>query len=521
MSLTIPLIDQLYVFQQEGYNVGRFLGTVARNPFMLGVQKVKSLDWTDKAKWITVSAVCLFLLELSAVLIILSRGDFLGTPAGLLILVFSLMWFLFFPWIYLILGLYTKIPVEIFNRYRLKELTRAKVQTLKAKGLKVIGITGSYGKTSTKAFMSQILSESYKVYATPKSYNTLFGIAQPDFKFNLVSSVLGYLDDTLEYFLVEMGAYTTGEIAELCYAYPHDMAILTGITSMHLERFKSLKNIIRAKCEIISHLPNDSTVFINGDNKWTKAVAKILSEGKGDVHGLTGEALDIVSKNLSPVTYGYDSECDFRCEVTHMDQYGTSFEVYNQGHKYEFETKIVGAGNILNITGAISVALSSKIAYEKVKKSVSELQSVDARMQILDNGTGTITINNGYSSNFESFKQTLETLKLFSASYKVLVTPGIFELGNATERIHQKLGLMVPMEIDCLILVKNQKSPEQINGLLAGLEEKSKYRQNQIFPSDRVVLVDRIEECYQVVNQRNLIPSIVALENDVPDVYNI
>ena len=155
---------------------------------------------------------------------------------------------------FIILGLYTIIPLEKYNKNKVVTISRNKILKLKSNKLKVIGITGSYGKTSTKVFTDQLLAQSYTSYATPKSYNTLWGIALPVHKsgiLNTVQSTLNYLSEDIEYFLVEMGAYFYGEISTLCNAFPPDIVILTGISAVHLERFKTIENIIKAKSEIL------------------------------------------------------------------------------------------------------------------------------------------------------------------------------------------------------------------------------------------------------------------------------
>jgi len=125
---------------------------------------------------------------------------------------------------------------------------------LSKNNLKVIGITGSYGKTSTKEFLYQILRQKYKVLKTPGSYNTLFGIYK----------VINHeLDARYDFFICEMGAYKIGEIKELCDCVLPDFAILTGINEQHLERFGKIENTIKAKFEIVETLKDKATAAIN------------------------------------------------------------------------------------------------------------------------------------------------------------------------------------------------------------------------------------------------------------------
>ena len=157
-------------------------------------------------------------------------------------------------------------PVEATLRRRyLRQAERA----LDKISPKIIGITGSYGKTTTKSFLRDIMSVRYQTYATPKSYNTLMGIS--------LAINRDLVDDyRTEYFISEMGAYVEGEIARICQLTPPDIAIVTEIGPQHLERFGSLENIKRAKYELVSHLPADGVAAFNWDNPY---IREMVAEG--------------------------------------------------------------------------------------------------------------------------------------------------------------------------------------------------------------------------------------------------
>ncbi|HOU75972.1 MAG TPA: UDP-N-acetylmuramoyl-tripeptide--D-alanyl-D-alanine ligase [Candidatus Dojkabacteria bacterium] len=481
----------LYIFQSEGYVIKRLLNNVIKNPFPIKVEKVKTLQWTHKAKWICISSLIIFLLPL--ILLILLK-------APLLIILIYISIFIFLPWIFLILGIFTIFPLEKYNKSKVIKISQDKINKLKANKLKVIGITGSYGKTSTKSFTNQLLAYKYKSYATPKSYNTLWGIAQPVQKkaiFNTVQDTLQYLENDTEYFLVEMGAYFYGEITTLCTAFPPDIAILTGISSVHLERFKSIENIIKAKSELLHGLKANGTAIINADNRYARKI--ILNPPR---------------KDIKIISYGTWKDSTYRLEISQMTKDGTDFIIHHDNSMNKMHTPIIGVGNIVNLTGAIATAHSQAVTWEDISKAVITLSPAESRMEITDNGTGLLLINNGYSSNVPSFKQSLETLSLFDSTYKILVTPGIFELGEKTYEIHKKLGKKITDNINLVILVKNKKTNDQIRGLKDGMAEGN-------YPENQIVEVDRIEQFYEQVSQRGLLPSVVLFENDVPDVYNV
>ncbi|MBN1618727.1 UDP-N-acetylmuramoyl-tripeptide--D-alanyl-D-alanine ligase [Candidatus Dojkabacteria bacterium] len=479
----------IYIFQQEQYSVKQFLVLIIRNPFPWDVEKVHKLDWTFKAKLLFILTLILFCVQ-NVILAIL------GVPFWAYFI--SFLFFFSFSWIYLIISFYLSLPREWFNRWFLKELTRKEILKRRKNGMKVIGITGSYGKTSTKFFLSKILERKYKTYPTPKSHNTLFGIAQAKFSFSFVSSVLEHLERDIEVFIVEMGAYCIGEISELVYAYPPDISILTGITTMHYEKFGSLENTIKAKREIIDGLADGSTCFINTNNPHTLAVYREEKE----------------TDRLKVVGYGFNEISEVSGKVENMDRDGTDFSVTCDDKTYKFHTKLIGTGNVENILGAIAVAFELGVDEESIAESVAELTPIESRMEILDPGTGILTINNGFSSNPESFKQSIKTLSYFTNYFKILVTPGIYELGEITYKVHETLGAEITKDIDLVVLLGRTEDTQQILGLKSGLKSID-------YPSDKIVFINDITKCYEIVAQRNLMPAVVLLENDLPDIYNI
>ena len=140
-------------------------------------------------------------------------------------------------------------------------------ETLHKINPKVVGITGSYGKTTTKNFLRDILSVRYRTYATPKSYNTLMGVS--------LAINRDLADDyRTEYFISEMGAYVEGEIDRICQLTPPDIAIVTEVGPQHLERFGTLENVQKAKYEIVKNLPPDGVAVLNWDNPYIRAMAQ-------------------------------------------------------------------------------------------------------------------------------------------------------------------------------------------------------------------------------------------------------
>lgn len=229
----------LHILQLEGYEPLRFLGWWVRHPFQTKLENKKPLVWTVKAR---------FIYSLS------------GGFWPLMFIVLLLLW-----------------PIEQIFKRRAEIATRQKVGRLKKKGLKVIGVTGSFGKTSTKEYLYQILKTKYRVLRTPESYNTLLGIAKV---------VQLELDEGYDYFICEMSAYHKGEIAQLCQMVDPELGILTGINEQHIERFGSQANIIQAKFELVDYvLGKRGQVVVNLGSKLVAdniGSRKVTGYGQGE-----------------------------------------------------------------------------------------------------------------------------------------------------------------------------------------------------------------------------------------------
>lgn len=363
----------LHILQLEGYDPIRFLRWWVKNPLKFKLENKKPLVWTNKAK---------FIYYLS--------GGF---------------------WPLMFLALLLLKPYEMGNKYLTKARVRTKVRELKKGGLKVIGITGSFGKTSTKEFLYQILKQKYRVLRTPESYNTVFGVAKV---------VEWELDGNYDFFICEMGAYKRGEIAELCRMVEPDYGILTGINEQHLERFGSLENIVKAKYELVDY----------------------VSDKRGRM------------------------------------------VIYGQGeYSHPREQNIEGAMQMAKILG--------------VPKPPKELKNPIHRLSLLRRGDMTI-IDDAYSSNTDGFAAAVKYLKSFDG-WKVIVTPGILELGSQSYQIHKKLGALLTNINQVILVGKNERT----KGLADGL-------------GSEVIYIDKVTEAINKVTKSK---SVILFENDLPDNY--
>lgn len=344
--------------------------------------------------------------------------------------------------------------------------------------LKIIGVTGSYGKTSVKYFLNTLLSAQYNVLCTPGNFNTTLGV---------VRTIREHMKPFHEIFICEMGARQVGDIKEICDLVHPDYGIITSIGPQHLQSFHTIENIIATKFELADAVPDTGKVFLNHDNAYIrehKLEKTVVS------YGTEGENVDFLA---------YDIEVSSR---------GSSFKMKDEsGEVYEFHTKLVGSHNVQDIAGAIAVAHTLGLSMEKLLYPVRQLESVPHRLQLIRQGDR-IILDDAYNSNKSGFEAALDTLAMFK-ELRILMTPGMVELGEKQYDENKEVGLYAADKCDYAVLVgKEQTKPIQDGLLEAG------------FAPNKMILVDDLQEAFRMVNA---IPGerqkVILIENDLPDNY--
>ena len=364
-------------------------------------------------------------------------------------------------------------PVEaaVRNHY----LNEAKAILRDCPDLKIIGITGSYGKTSMKHFLTAILKQRYNVLMTPKNYNTPMGVT---------ITVREYLRGYHEIFVCEMGAKKYGEIKELCdIVHPRD-GIVTSIGPQHLESFRTLDNIIETKMALADNI-NGGKAFLNIDNEY---IAKEKREGA--------------------VTYGTTDGADYRGKVISVSKKGTEFTVtYPDGKEYTFRTCLLGAHNVQNICGAVAIADSYGVTPEEIAEGISSIKAIPHRLELLEKGELTV-IDDAYNSNPAGAKAALDALSCFE-EYKILVTPGMVELGEKEEELNAAFGAQAAEVCDYVVLVGEKRAVPIKKGLLS-----KGYPEEKIYVASTIG--DAMNHVYALKTDKK---KVVLLENDLPDNY--
>jgi UDP-N-acetylmuramoyl-tripeptide--D-alanyl-D-alanine ligase len=401
----------IYILQSESYSLGRFLAFVYQNYKWWNLEQRQKIDWTAKAKLI-------YFLSLSL--------------SWLLIIVLFLSWnfWSLFSWpiIYILLPLIISLislglwPIDYLMKQVL--LNRGRSLLKKYPNLQIIGITGSYGKTSVKEILFTILASRFEVIKTPDNINTDLGISQ--FIINNQKKLT-----TANFFIVEMGAYQKGDINKICHLTPPDYSILTGINESHLERFGSLENTISTKFELAANTKKISILNFNDENiknNYTRFTIK------------------------NPI--GLDNSNVSKIEVL-PNFSGLSFD-FNSNH---FTTKLLAKHNIDLIILALTLAEKLGINNEAGIKAVADIDHVTHRLQpIFNNLSQVLVIDDSYNGNFSGFASGLEVLTRTSGR-KLVITPGLVELGKNTEIRHRQIAqLYVANKIDLVILINNSST---------------------------------------------------------------
>ena len=300
--------------------------------------------------------------------------------------------------------------LKIFNSRYIKQAKKIMEENKK---MVTIGITGSYGKTSTKNIVTALLEEKFITVMTPKSFNTTLGV---------VKTIREQIKPYTEVFVCEMGAARLGEIKEICGIAKPDISVITSIGPQHLTSFKSMDNIVKGKFEIVTNAKMNSTAILNIDNEYINQGIERFGKDK-----------DIISFAVE----GKDAK--YTVENINMSDKGSVFDVVAPDTRITVETKLLGKHNIANIVCAIAIARELGMTNEEIRRGIRKIKPVEHRLELKNMG-GILALDDAFNSNPAGSKAAIETLLMFKDKYKVLVTPGMIELGDKTDELNEKFG---------------------------------------------------------------------------------
>jgi len=291
-------------------------------------------------------------------------------------------------------------------------------------GDRVVGITGSAGKTSTKDLLAAVLDGPFRTAASERSFNNELGVPL---------TLLNAADDT-DVVVIEMGARGVGHIATLCSIARPTIGVVTNVGLAHTEMLGSLDNVARAKAELIEALPSSGTAVLNADDE---RVAAMRSVARAEV-----------------LTYGVAGGDVHACDVTLDGELRPSFRLASPWGTVEVHLAVRGAHNVANAAAAGAVALVQGVSLEDVAAGLGRARSSPWRMELSRSLDGGLVLNDAYNANPASTEAALRSLAALDVKRRVAVLGPMFELGEHSAAEHARIGALArSLGIDLLVAV--------------------------------------------------------------------
>ena len=474
-------IFALHMLQQDSYDSVRYMKwtlarPVARWLWPKRVEAKKPLAYTGRAWRILVLTWALLVGIAAAGWVLGGMARYAAAEA------IVLTW----PFVTVAANLLLKPAQAAINQGFVRQAQRR----LKEYGPVVVGVAGSYGKTSTKYFVATILAERFRVHKTPESFNTLLGVCRvingnvkPEQALNAKHQV----------FVVEMGAYRRGEVRETARVVKPRYGILTSIGPEHFERFLSIENIQATNYELIEELPADGAAAFNCDLPDCEVLARRTT-------------------HTTVMRYGVASTTGDRAlwaeEIAHGPD-GMSFTlVHRDGRRQEARTKLVGRHNVLNILGSALVALELGLTFQEIASGIAKLEPAPHRLNIIHGAGGAIVIDDSYNSNPIGAAEALNVLAEFKTGKRILVAPGMIELGTLQAEKNAEFGRQAAAVCDFVYLI----GPDQTRDVARGLRDAG-------FAESKMKICRDLTEATAHMGTMVRPGDAILFENDLPDLY--
>lgn len=370
-------------------------------------------------------------------------------------------------------------PFFVLIRNRVLNMAKKKMEGMK--NLTVIGITGSYGKTSTKEFLSTILSEKFSVLATPEHKNSEIGIAE---------TILRELSEKYEIFIAEMGAYGKGGINLLCDITKPKIGIVTGVNEQHLALFGTMDNLLSAEGgrELAENLPKDGLLILNGDNKYSLDLYK-KARVKTKTYNIKKDA----------------TETDIWTEDVEIKKDSVSFiAALKSGEMANFNVNVLGKHNIQNLLAAILATKELGMKIEEIAAGCGKIKPEQSGAILKQGIHGINIIDSSYSSNPDGVMAELDYLAIFPQK-RVIVMPCLIELGKKSSETHEKIGKKIAEVCDMAIITTQDKFENIKNGAV----------QNEML-SDKIIFSENPKEIFNLITTFCKENDTLLLEGRVP-----
>ena len=496
----------LHIYQQEEYDSGRFLRWMARSGaidtrFTLVLLIIDAFWLLFPSPWY----IFLFFIAFAAAAVLeddprhAAKKKLVLTPRAQRILFLTVVlsalmatWFLVFyfpffwilnvqliPFVMLVANL-ALTPYENHVQKKYWDQARRKLVDLKPV---TVGITGSFGKTSVKHILGHILKTHAPTLVTPGSVNTPMGITR---------IIREQLEDNHKFFVVEMGAYGPGSIERLCRLAPPDMGIITAVGHAHYERFRTIETVAKAKFELAQAVLDKKGKVITHEKPLDIEYAKIKTRENRAHFIIVGE---------TPVS-------DAIIERAEQLSEGLRVFIRWNGDSYRLEAPLYGLHHAQNIALAFTAAVTLGIPAENAVTALKSVPQITHRLEVKKPGDGTTLIDDAFNSNPVGFASALDLLPVLGRQgRKILITPGMVELGEAHAEEHEKIGKKAGETCDVIIIVQGKRIPTFIQGIRATGNDKA------------IVEVDTFQQANAWLDQNRKDGDVILIENDLPDLY--
>ncbi len=463
---------QLYLLQLENYQILRYWQLLFKRGWYPTASQRKDLVWTRKVLSIAVIAELLLITGVGFLINEFNLTVFENSVAVAIIFVgiFLLSNILFFP-VFLVIANIILSPVDWLVKTLLIFKAKSKIKQLESQ-IKIIGVAGSYGKTTMKEILKTVLSAQFAVFSTLESVNTPVGIAR---------WVLNKVDASMEVLIVEMGEHYKGDIAEICKIIKPDVSVVTGINEAHLERMGSLENITATIFEIIAGSKPKSLVVLNAED------SNVMSGYR-----------NFISPDHRVLEYKIE---DVESRMFDAEALVWEGQLKNLG---KFELGLLGKYSLGNLSAVVKIAYELGMTTGKITKGIANIKPVEHRLQPIKSRGEILVIDDSYNGNPAGVKEAIQVLSRFNSRRKLYITPGLVETGKSTKEIHIEIGRQLEQVADVVILIKNSVSLY----IAEGIKTKSK-----------IIWFNTAQEAHAGLGKILKPNDVIVFQNDWGDAY--
>lgn len=473
-------VFQAYILQLENYQLKRYLTTIWRLWYR-GLYFPPPPPWRQKARW-TYKLIAIGNLALALGLLVELLWLFFKWPLWLAVItpiVFSGV-----PFILLSAATFILWPLDWLVKQMV--IARAKRKLKQCPHLKIIGLAGSYGKTTTKEMVAGALQAKFRILKTSANINTPLGIAH---------LILKNLTPDTEIFIVEMGEYYPGDIKAICALTPPDIAVITGVNEAHLERFKALDKTAATIFEIATFAKPGAKMILNADDATVKRWSEKL--------GLSSKALFYSAR--------HHPACPYRWEAPQWGDMGTgqTAELWKNSTRLgEVKTQLLGQYALGSIAAAFLVSQNLGVSFTDAKQGIEAVTPIPHRLQPIPSQSGVLVIDDSYNGNPAGVREAIAVLARFTSRRKIFITPGLVEMGSSAPAVHRRLGQELASAANLIILIKNSVTPYLAEGL-----------KSVGFPAEQIIYFFSSPEAHAALPDLVKPGDVVLFQNDWPDNY--